>query len=71
MMEQFNSSLLNALFWSLNKFLILTFFIPFFKNVFSGIFGGKKMKKDSKVDLQVPARMSCSFGGTGNQSCPQ
>lgn len=29
------------------------------------------MEEDYKVDLQDPARMSCSFGSTGNQSCPQ
>lgn len=29
------------------------------------------MKEEYKVDLQDPAKMSCGFGGTGNQSCPQ
>lgn len=33
-----------------------------------GIFGGKKKEKDCTANLQGLARMSCEFGGAGDQS---
>lgn len=53
MMERFSSFLLNALFWSLDKFLILTFFTPFLKVCFKIYLEEKKWRKTIKCTFRI------------------